>query len=368
MFANYSSKSSECGVWIDGASKKRKRDFEVEKISKHVKLLANRNRNEAVHPDLQEAPALSGDEEIAKTEQSESDETSISAFKRIRFDTGLQALTTEELDILIKSKRNQMPYSDVQLREVIQRLKLYGAAEAVLNGLNSVPEHSRPFLRPFNKCDAPDYDQVIKRPMDLGAINKKLKNLHYNCKGEIVDDLNLIWANCLRYFRLPTHPFRQDALWMREEADKLIPLMPDIVIKPMSIEEAARAKVADYHFHVPQAKARKINTKFSPGDRHGGLIEPPNSRSSSGYDSDDDRIPRFPLVPQIVNRGFELNRKDRKRHPKLQASQGESRPYWLYGVAQSSKSSDESRRDVLAWSQRQRLRRPNGRGFEETNR
>ena len=318
-FANYSSKSSECHVWFDGASKKRKRDFEVEKISKHVKLLANRNRNEAVHPDLQEAPALSGDEEIAKTEQSESDETSISAFKRIRFDTGLQALTTEELDILIKSKRNQMPYSDVQLREVIQRLKLYGAAEAVLNGLNSVPEHSRPFLRPFNKCDAPDYDQVIKRPMDLGAINKKLKNLHYNCKGEIVDDLNLIWANCLRYFRLPTHPFRQDALWMREEADKLIPLMPDIVIKPMSIEEAARAKVPDYAIR-----------------RYPSWLRVESQRQEASSESASLSRGRFPL--------------------------------WLYGRAQSSKSSDESRRIVLAWSQRPRLRRPNGRGFEETNR
>ena len=139
-FAHCSIQSSECKVWFDGARKKRKRDFEGEKISKHVKALANRNLNEAkgcktIHSDLSEASSLSSDEKIAEIEYSNSEETPISAFKRIRFDTGLQALGIEELVKLIELKRDHIPYSDVQVQELLQQLRsgqeeLYELTEA----------------------------------------------------------------------------------------------------------------------------------------------------------------------------------------------------------------------------------------------
>ena len=74
--------SSECKVWFDGVSKQRKRDL---KISKHIKTLADRR------PKIFQEAGLLGDEETTENLQSDSEETSISAFKRIRFESGLQA-------------------------------------------------------------------------------------------------------------------------------------------------------------------------------------------------------------------------------------------------------------------------------------
>ena len=65
--------SSECNVWFDKRSRKRKRDFEGGNISKHIEDLVNQNRN-VLH------------EGLAELSQTGSVETSISAFKRIRFD------------------------------------------------------------------------------------------------------------------------------------------------------------------------------------------------------------------------------------------------------------------------------------------
>lgn len=122
MFTQYSIQSSECEVWFDGASKKRKRDFEGEQISKHIKTLADRKhietkRSETLHSDLQEASGVSSDAKIAEVEQSNLEETSISFFKRIRFDTGLQTLAIEELAMLIQLNRDQVSCSDLQIRE-----------------------------------------------------------------------------------------------------------------------------------------------------------------------------------------------------------------------------------------------------------
>lgn len=74
--------------------------------------------------------------------------------------------------------------------------------------------------------------------MDLGTMTKKLKGLQYKSKAEFVHDLNLIWDNCLRYNQDMGHPLRRMANGMRKEAEKLIPLIPDVVIRPRAEVEA----------------------------------------------------------------------------------------------------------------------------------
>ncbi|RKP25592.1 Bromodomain-containing protein, partial [Syncephalis pseudoplumigaleata] len=58
---------------------------------------------------------------------------------------------------------------------------------------------SVPFLTKVSRRDAPDYYQVITRPMDLGTITKKLKEFKYQSKQEFVDDLMQIYHNCFTY-------------------------------------------------------------------------------------------------------------------------------------------------------------------------
>lgn len=69
-------------------------------------------------------------------------------------------------------------------------------------------------------------------------MTKKLKAVQYKSKQEFVDDLNLIWANCLKYNNTPEHYLRKHALFMRKETEKLVPLIPDIVIRDRAEVEA----------------------------------------------------------------------------------------------------------------------------------
>jgi transcriptional activator SPT7 len=74
--------------------------------------------------------------------------------------------------------------------------------------------------------------------MDLGTMTKKLKTLTYKSKAEFVADLDLIWSNCLKYNADISHPLRRNANSMRKEAEKLVPLIPDLVIRPRAEVEA----------------------------------------------------------------------------------------------------------------------------------
>lgn len=74
-------------------------------------------------------------------------------------------------------------------------------------------------------------------------MTKKLKGLQYRSKQDFVDDLNLIWANCLKYNTNPEHFLRKHALYMRKETEKLVPLIPDIVIRDRAEVEAEERRL-----------------------------------------------------------------------------------------------------------------------------
>lgn len=44
-----------------------------------------------------------------------------------------------------------------------------------------------------------DYYTIIKRPMDMGQIKRKLENLEYSCSQECIDDFRLVFNNCITY-------------------------------------------------------------------------------------------------------------------------------------------------------------------------
>ncbi|ORX84482.1 hypothetical protein BCR32DRAFT_291291 [Anaeromyces robustus] len=108
---------------------------------------------------------------------------------------------------------------------------LYDHCERILNDLKNYAEHSAPFLNKVNKRDAPNYYEIIKKPMDLSLMTRKLKGLQYNSKEEFESDLELIWSNCLAYNTDPKSPFRTHAIKMRAKANSLMKSVPNIVIK-----------------------------------------------------------------------------------------------------------------------------------------
>jgi len=44
-----------------------------------------------------------------------------------------------------------------------------------------------------------DYYRIIKHPMDLSTIKKKLDSQQYSCAKECIDDFNLMFNNCFMY-------------------------------------------------------------------------------------------------------------------------------------------------------------------------
>ncbi|KMU79674.1 transcriptional activator spt7 [Coccidioides immitis RMSCC 3703] len=172
---------------------------------------------------------------------------------------GASSLTLKNLIARIDMKRSEVQASDAELRSLMSEVRknrskwasedkigqeeLYEAAEKVLSELKAMTEHSSAFLTRVNKRDAPDYYTIIKRPMDLGTMTKKLKALQYKSKQEFVDDLNLIWSNCLKYNTNPDHFLRKHALYMRKETEKLVPLIPDIVIRDRAEVEAEERRL-----------------------------------------------------------------------------------------------------------------------------
>ena len=197
---------------------------------------------------------------------------------------GASSLTLKNLIARIDMKRTMVQASDSELRSLMSEVRknrskwasedkvgqeeLYEAAEKVLSELKAMTEHSTAFLTRVNKRDAPDYYTskdtlsplpsllawiaalicclsltVIKHPMDLGSMTKKLKALQYKSKKEFVDDLNLIWSNCLKYNTNPEHFLRKHALYMRKETEKLVPLIPEIVIRDRAEVEAEERRL-----------------------------------------------------------------------------------------------------------------------------
>ncbi|XP_053621153.1 bromodomain adjacent to zinc finger domain protein 2B isoform X9 [Plodia interpunctella] len=57
-------------------------------------------------------------------------------------------------------------------------------------------EHAWPFLVPVNTKQFPQYKKVIKCPMDLSTIKRKLQDNIYKCKEEFASDVRLVFANC----------------------------------------------------------------------------------------------------------------------------------------------------------------------------
>ena len=65
--------------------------------------------------------------------------------------------------------------------------------------------YSHPLANPFKypvdpeKDDAPDYFNVIKKPMDLLKVKTKFEANEYLSSSELISDINLVWTNAMKY-------------------------------------------------------------------------------------------------------------------------------------------------------------------------
>ncbi|CAO3653291.1 unnamed protein product [Mucor hiemalis] len=159
--------------------------------------------------------------------------------------------------------------------------ELYEACEKVLTDLKNYTEHSTPFLNKVNKREAPDYFEVIKKPMDLGTVTKKMKNLNYRSKKEFADDLYLIYDNCLAYNTNSASEYRKHAIAMRRKTERLMTKVPNISIKERldaefeeegddvsEEEEAEPQRVSKKSSGKHMVSVERKTTPIIPNERH----------------------------------------------------------------------------------------------------
>jgi hypothetical protein len=89
--------------------------------------------------------------------------------------------------------------------------------KVVLKALMKHP-HSWPFAEPVDadKLNLPDYHTIIKHPMDLGTVKKKLEKKDYYSAKECIADFRLIFNNCYLYNRP-----QDDVVLMCQTVEKL---------------------------------------------------------------------------------------------------------------------------------------------------
>lgn len=82
-----------------------------------------------------------------------------------------------------------------------------GALEALLAELYK-QEDSWPFLASVSRKAAPDYYEIIKKPMDLGTMRHKLDCFKYTTDEEFIADGMLVFQNCQQYNQEKTDEYK----------------------------------------------------------------------------------------------------------------------------------------------------------------
>lgn len=88
-------------------------------------------------------------------------------------------------------------------------------------------QFSWPFQQPVDakKLNLPDYHKIIKQPMDLGTVKKRLENNYYWTSKEAIQDFNIMFSNCYVYNKPG-----EDVVVMAQTLEKLfltkVSLMP----------------------------------------------------------------------------------------------------------------------------------------------
>merc|ERR1712071_4553 len=100
---------------------------------------------------------------------------------------------------------------------------------------------------PFTECvdpvkdGAPDYLQIIEKPVWLNLIKDRFKKNLYGSIGEFVADMRLMFENCYRY-NGPNHPVTKKALRFEQNLEQKLTLLPSDLRSQCCLELDAEAE------------------------------------------------------------------------------------------------------------------------------
>lgn len=158
-------------------------------------------------------------------------------------------------------------------------------------------QHAWPFHSPVNAIDLniPDYHEVIRHPMDLGTVDKRIDNYYYRSVKECIHDINTIFINCYVYNKVGT-----DIVHMSKELEKVF--LAKLSMMPKEEKELGKREFhnfldADYMDLSPKKEPRKklgpVNNKPKPPGR------PVGGRRASDPIVDEDHLKNSIEVGQV---------------------------------------------------------------------
>ncbi|KAL9649416.1 hypothetical protein ABK040_014326 [Willaertia magna] len=138
----------------------------------------------------------------------------------------IKSVLSRELKSLKNEKKK--PWKD---SENLQLIYLYNhlsqTYEKILEN-----ENSWPFKKPVKKSEAKDYYEIIKNPIDLTKINKKIEMMSYHSKYEFFDDLKLMFDNCRFFNNDPNeNVFVECANKLEKECIILLEKIPNVYVE-----------------------------------------------------------------------------------------------------------------------------------------
>ncbi|XP_062868155.1 bromodomain-containing protein 3a [Trichomycterus rosablanca] len=141
-----------------------------------------------------------------------------------------------------------------------------------------------PFYTPVDaiKLGLPDYHKIIKNPMDMGTIKKRLENAYYWSASECMQDFNTMFTNCYIYNK-PT----DDIVLMAQALEKIF--LQKVALMPQ--EEVELLPPA------PKAKGRKTG----PVQEEGPVTDsPPTVFPGATSPSSQTPVISSPTVPAVT--------------------------------------------------------------------
>ncbi|CAH0713802.1 unnamed protein product, partial [Brenthis ino] len=134
-------------------------------------------------------------------------------WQRIRQDLERARLLCE---LVRKRERLKAEYTRVWERCVLHSLRPERAALHKLLRLLRHADHSDVFTEPVDLLEVPDYSTIVKHPMDLSTMGKKLDRGAYKTIDDVEADFQLMIENCLTYNNKDT-VFYKAGIKMREQ-------------------------------------------------------------------------------------------------------------------------------------------------------
>lgn len=113
------------------------------------------------------------------------------------------------------------------------------------------------FRDPVDEKQYPDYHDIIKTPMCLSQVQRKLKSRKYETLQDLQNDIKLIWSNAIKY-NSENSPVGQLAKYLDELFNKKLSNIPENETEKFLLQLKKTTKKLQMTFHDLEIEMVKL--------------------------------------------------------------------------------------------------------------